>query len=233
MWQSHDLNAFWLHMSWGELIWSHDFKCCLNSDDSQICISSPDFSPELQTCISSCCCLLLPVLPLPRLSPSPSCSPFPFFSFSFSFLSTLMVSQTWFHNKEDPCCPYPIPVSLKVFSILANGIISQSFAQEKSWNNTQFLSFSSLTLKLSRTPWGSLSWKPFCVPHFFFIAKRLQPPWPSLSSKGQIWTVGNQRGEGMQRQGESSQETVVQPPGRVLVLPQGIHVTISLSSLQN
>ena len=35
-------------------------------------------------------------------------------------------------------------------------------------------------------------------------------------------TVANQGREGMQRKGGSSQETVVQPWGRVLVPPQGI-----------
>ena len=37
----------------------------------------------------------------------------------------------------------------------------------------------------------------------------------------------------MQRQGRSSQETAVQPWGKVLVPPHGIHVTVSLTSLQN
>ena len=43
-------------------------------------------------------------------------------------------------------------------------------------------------------------------------------------------TVANQGREGMQRQGRSSQDTTVQPRGRALVPPQGIHITISLSS---
>ena len=45
----------------------------------------------------------------------------------------------------------------------------------------------------------------------------------------QVQTVANQGREGMQRQGRSSQETIVQSRGRVLVPPQGIHIT-SLSS---
>ena len=53
----------------------------------------------------------------------------------------------------------------------------------------------------------------------------IQPPWTSLSSKGQIQTAVNQGREGMQRQ-----ETLVQPWGRVLVLSQGVHRAISLSS---
>ena len=71
---------------------------------------------------------------------------------------------------------------------------------------------------------------PFCVPHFLFVGNRLQSPWPSRSSKGQIQTVANQGREGMQRQRRSSQETRVQPWGRVLVPPQGIHISVSLSS---
>ena len=38
---------------------------------------------------------------------------------------------------------------------------------------------------------GSLS-----VPHLLFVGNRLQPPWPSLSSKGQVQTVANQGREG-------------------------------------
>ena len=37
----------------------------------------------------------------------------------------------------------------------------------------------------------------------------------------------------MQRQGRSSQETAVQPWGKVLVPLHGIHVTVSLTSLRN
>ena len=37
----------------------------------------------------------------------------------------------------------------------------------------------------------------------------IQPPWPSLSSKEQVQTVANQGREGMQRQGRSSQESIV------------------------
>ena len=37
------------------------------------------------------------------------------------------------------------------------------------------------------------------VPHFLFVRNRPQPPWPSLCSKGQIWTVANQGKEGMQK----------------------------------
>ena len=55
-------------------------------------------------------------------------------------------------------------------------------------------------------------------------------PQASLSSKGLIHTVANQGGEGMQKQGRNSWEAIVQPWGRVLVPPQGIYMTVSLSS---
>ena len=54
-----------------------------------------------------------------------------------------------------------------------------------------------------------------------------------LLGTGAFQTLANQGREGMQRQGRSSQEIIMQPWGRVLVLPSGIHITISLSSLQN
>ena len=44
--------------------------------------------------------------------------------------------------------------------------------------------------------------------------------------------VATQGREGMQRQGKSSQEIIVTPWDRVLVPPQGIHITLFLSSLQ-
>ena len=43
----------------------------------------------------------------------------------------------------------------------------------------------------------------------------------------------NKGREGMQRQGWRSQETVVQSWVRALVPPQGMHITISLNSLQD
>ena len=68
-------------------------------------------------------------------------------------------------------------------------------------------------MKLNRTLWGSRAQKPFCVPRFLFVGNKLQPPWPSLSSKGQVQTVVDQGREGMQKQGRGSQETIVQGPG--------------------
>ena len=72
-------------------------------------------------------------------------------------------------------------------------------------------------MELSRTLWGSWVQKSFCVPWFLFLRNRFQPLWPSLNFKGQFQTVANQGGEGMQRQGRSSQETIVHPWGRILV----------------
>ena len=85
-------------------------------------------------------------------------------------------------------------------------------------------------MKPSRMLLGSWARKPFCVPRFLFVGNRLQPPWPSLSSKGQVQTVANQGREGIQVQGKGSQETIAQPWDRILVPPQWINITISLSS---
>ena len=52
---------------------------------------------------------------------------------------------------------------------------------------------------------------------------------PPISSKGQVQTVATQEREKTKKQGRSSQETTVQPLDRILVLPQGIHIIISLS----
>ena len=41
--------------------------------------------------------------------------------------------------------------------------------------------------------------------------------------------VADQGREGMQRPGRGNQRTIVQPGGRVLVAPQGMYTTISLS----
>ena len=66
---------------------------------------------------------------------------------------------------------------------------------------------------------GLLGTKAFLLfPHFLFIGC-IQPPQPSLSPK-----VANQGREGIQRQGRNSQETIVQPWGRVLVPPQGMYI---------
>ena len=69
--------------------------------------------------------------------------------------------------------------------------------------------------------------KTFCVPLFFFLGSKLQAPWPSLRSTGQLQTFADQEKKGLQRPGRRSQETMVQPCGRVLVPLQGIRITIS------
>ena len=58
-----------------------------------------------------------------------------------------------------------------------------------------------------------LGTEPFC-PYFLFVGNRLQPPWPSLSSKGEIWTVVNQRKEGTEIREE-------QPRSNSVALGQG------------
>ena len=64
-----------------------------------------------------------------------------------------------------------------------------------------------------------------CHP-FLVVRNRLQLPWLSLRSKGQVQTLANQGREEIERQGRNSQETMVQPRGRVLVPTQGIHTAI-------
>ena len=85
-------------------------------------------------------------------------------------------------------------------------------------------------LKPSRTLWGSWAQKAFLCP-LFLVGSRLQPPWSFF--KGQIWTVANPGMKGVQSQGRSSEETIVQPWSRVLTPSQGKHITMSLSSLYN
>ena len=48
-------------------------------------------------------------------------------------------------------------------------------------------------------------------------------------SKRQVQTIAIQVREGVQRPARSSQEIIVQPWDRVLVFPQGIYITTSLS----
>ena len=63
-----------------------------------------------------------------------------------------------------------------------------------------------------------------CLQEIVFI----QPPGPSLSSRGQVQTVFNQeRGGDEETREAQSEETRVQPWGRVLVPPQRIHRTVS------
>ena len=72
-------------------------------------------------------------------------------------------------------------------------------------------------------PVGLLSTKAFLCPPFLVLGL-IQPLIPSLSSNGQAQTLDYQGRKGMQRQGRNSQETIVQPWGRVLEASQGIHM---------
>ena len=52
-------------------------------------------------------------------------------------------------------------------------------------------------------------------------------------SSTQLSNNNHQGREGMEKQWRSSQETIMQPWGRVLIPPQRIHIRVSFSSLQN
>ena len=47
---------------------------------------------------------------------------------------------------------------------------------------------------------------------------------PSLSYKEQVQIVADQRRKRMKGQRRDSQETIVQPRGRILIPPQGMHI---------
>ena len=113
-------------------------------------------------------------------------------------------------------------------NFLSGGMITVTRVCRGRWMDE---SMRDVRVKPSRTLWGSWARKPFRVSRSLFAGNRLQPPRPSLKPSGQIQTVAKQGREEMQRQGRRSQETTVQPWGRVLVPPQGIHITISLSCL--
>ena len=83
---------------------------------------------------------------------------------------------------------------------------------------------------------GPLGREVFLCPPPFLVFREQTPssmtfPGPQRADSNSC--SSGKWGRGMQRQGRSSQETIVQPWGKVLVLPQGIYITISLSSLQN
>ena len=91
---------------------------------------------------------------------------------------------------------------------------------------TSFPGILLLSLKLSRTLWDSWAQSPFFVPLFLFVGNSLQPPWASLSSKGQIWTILIREGRGCREREEQSRNNNA-TLGRVLVPPQGKHLKIS------
>ena len=84
-------------------------------------------------------------------------------------------------------------------------ICSRADAQE-TLMSMQFSPLPFSASEIEQDPVGLLGQKPFCVPCSLFVGHRLQPPWTSLSSKGQIRTVANQGREGMQRQGGAAKK---------------------------
>ena len=56
-------------------------------------------------------------------------------------------------------------------------------------------------------PCGAPGYRSLSVPLFLCVGNRFQPPWPSLSSKGQIWTVANEGRQGMGEDAETREET--------------------------
>ena len=63
-----------------------------------------------------------------------------------------------------------------------------------------------ISIEWSKNLWGSWVWKPSHILCFLFVGNRLQPPWPSLHSQGQVKLVANWWRERMQRKGRISQE---------------------------
>ena len=77
---------------------------------------------------------------------------------------------------------------------------------------------------------GLLGTHAFLCPHLLITGNR--PHSASLNPNRQVQTVNNYgRGDG--RQGKNSQETIVQPWGRVMVPLQETYITISLSCFMN
>ena len=61
--------------------------------------------------------------------------------------------------------------------------------------------------ELSRTLWGSWMQKPFCVPvSCLWEIGFIQPPWPSVSSKGHVHTVATQGRRGCRDMGEAAKK---------------------------
>ena len=57
---------------------------------------------------------------------------------------------------------------------------------------------------------------PFSVPCFLFVRYRLQLPWPSLSPKGKIQTVANQRKKGVKTQRRRPPEAKSKKPEKLI-----------------
>ena len=91
-------------------------------------------------------------------------------------------------------------------------------------------------LEIRSNVWGSWAQKPFQALCFLFAGNSFQPPWSSLNSKGQVWTVADQR-RGVWGDAETREE---QPRNNSATLGQGsgsfsrhTHSNISSSSLKN
>ena len=90
------------------------------------------------------------------------------------------------------------------------------------WMDLEMIKMKWVTqVKPSRTLWGPWAQKPSCVSHSLFVGNRFQPPWPSLSSEGQISTAAHQGRESREKQGRRNQESIVQTRGRSWFYPMG------------
>ena len=92
--------------------------------------------------------------------------------------------------------------------------------------------FSPSTFETEQDLVGFLGMEAFPCPPFLVCRKQTAASMTFPASQRANRKVAYQGREGRQRQGRSSQETIAQPWGRVLVPSEGIHITISLSSLQ-
>ena len=143
------------------------------------------------------------------------------------FIAALFtIPRTW----KQPKCPSRR--TDKDVGHVYNGIL---FNHKKEWNsaicsnmngpiddqNEINLKWSLTQVKPSRTLWGPWAQKPSCVSHSLFVGNRLQPPWPSLSSEGQISTAAHQGRESREKQGRRNQESIVQTWGRSWFYPMG------------
>ena len=113
-------------------------------------------------------------------------------------------------------CMYINKGSIKIFSFFRN-IISYFFLMK---------------VKPSRTLWSSLGYKSFPCPPFLVCRKYTSFSLLELPQvpMGRFKTVANQKSEGMQKQRRNNQETIMQQWSSVSVPPQGMYVTVSLSS---
>ena len=68
-----------------------------------------------------------------------------------------------------------------------------------------------LKLKPTRTLWGSWAWNLFYVLPFPFVGNRLQPPWPSLSSKGLVPVLLIREGRGCRDKGGAAKNQYWSP----------------------